>query len=82
MTLAVPGDGGLLEPGFGGPSAAEGRAVPLSTTRLPGLTIALMTSIGAGVIHAAAAGVHAEHPQLARLFVLCAVAQIAAGLIA
>jgi len=82
MTLAVPGDGGLLEPGYGEPSAAEGRAVPLSTTRLPGVTIALMTSIGAGVINAAAAGVHAEHPQLARLFVLCAVAQIAAGLIA
>ena len=82
MTLAVPGDGGLLEPGSGEASAAEHRALPLSTTRLPGLTIALMTSIGAGVIHAAAAGVHAEHPQLARLFVLCAVAQIAAGLIA
>ena len=41
-----------------------------------------MTSIGAGVIHAAAAGVHAEHPQLARLFVLCAVAQVGAGLLA
>ena len=41
-----------------------------------------MTSIGAGVIHAAAAGVHAEHPQLARLFILCAVAQIGAGLLA
>jgi hypothetical protein len=66
MTLAVPGDGGLLEP----------------TTRLPGLTIALMASIGAGVIHAAAAGVHAEHPQLARLFILCAVAQVGAGLVA
>ena len=82
MTLAVPGDGGLLEPGYGEPTAAEHRAVPISTTRLPGLTIALMTSIGAGVIHAAAAGVHAEHPQLARLFVLCAVAQMVAGLIA
>ena len=78
MTLAVPGDGGLLEPGYAEPSAA----VSLSTTRLPGLTIAVMTSIGAGVIHAAAAGVHAEHPQLARLFVLFAVAQVGAGLIA
>ena len=78
MTLAVPGDGGLLEPGYAEPSAA----VPLATTRLPGLTIAVMTSIGAGVIHAAAAGVHAEHPQLARLFVLCSVAQVGAGLIA
>ena len=79
MTLAEPGDGGLLEPGDGEPTVARQRAVRVSTTRLPGLTIALMASIGAGTIHAAAAGVHAEHPQLARLFVLCAVAQIAAG---
>ena len=80
MTLAVPGDGGLLESGYE-PTAA-GRTVPISTTRLPGLTIAVITSIGAGVIHAAAAGVHAEHPLIARLFVLGAIAQIAAGLIA
>ncbi len=73
MTLAVPGDGGLLEP-----TVVE----PLATTRVPGLTIAAMTSIGAGVIHAAAAGVHAEHPQVARLFVIGAIAQIGAGLLA
>jgi hypothetical protein len=73
MTLAVPGDGGLVEPTF---------VERLVTTRVPGLTIAAMTSIGAGIIHAAAAGVHAEHPQLARLFILCAVAQVGAGLLA
>ena len=73
MTLAVTGDGGLLEPTFAEPSV---------TTRVPGLTMAAMTSIGAGVIHAAAAGVHAEHPQLARLFILIAVAQVGAGLVA
>jgi hypothetical protein len=73
MTLALPGDGALLEPSFADSPAA---------TRLPGLTIAAMTSIGAGVIHASAAGVHAEHPQLARLFILIAVAQIGAGLVA
>ena len=73
MTLAVPGDGGLLEPTF---------ATSPATTRVPGLTIAAMTSIGAGIIHAAAAGVHAEHPQLARLFIICAIAQIGAGLLA
>jgi hypothetical protein len=50
--------------------------------RVPGLAVAGIASIGAGVIHAAASGVHAEHPQLARLFVLCAVAQIGAGLLA
>ncbi len=73
MTLAVPGDGGLLEPTF------IERAV---RTRVPGLTIAAMTTIGAGTIHSAAAGVHAEHQQLARLFILLAVAQIGAGVIA
>jgi hypothetical protein len=72
MTLAVPGDGGLVETTF------TQRSV---TTRVPGLMVAAMTSIGAGIVHAAAAGVHAEHPQLARLFIICAVAQIGAGLL-
>ena len=78
MTLAVPGDGGFLEP-----TDAETHSTnSVVAARVPGLTIAIMTSIGAGVIHAAAAGVHAEHPQVARLFILCAVAQIGAGLVA
>ena len=78
MTLAVPGDGGLLEPTLA-EATLERSAI---TTRVPGLTIAIMTTIGAGVIHAAAAGVHAEHPTLARLFILCAVAQVGVGLVA
>ena len=78
MTLAVPGDGGLLEP-----TRAEAPSEPsLITTRVPGLTIAVMTTISAGVINASAAGVHAEHPTLARLFILCAVAQVGLGLVA
>lgn len=48
--------------------------------RLPGLAVAAVASFGAGAIHAAAAGIHAEHPQLARLFVLCAAAQLGLGL--
>ncbi len=39
-----------------------------------------LLSLGAGAIHAAAAGIHAEHPQLARLFVVLAALQIGAGL--
>jgi hypothetical protein len=39
-----------------------------------------LASIGAGAIHAAAAGVHAEHPTLSRLFVAVAVLQILVGL--
>ncbi|MCE9621402.1 MAG: hypothetical protein K8R99_03540 [Actinomycetia bacterium] len=39
-----------------------------------------MSSIGAGAVHAAATGVHAEHPELARLFVVLAAAQLGAGL--
>ena len=48
--------------------------------RLPGLAVAGMASVGAGAVHAAAAGIHAEHPQLARLFVVMAAAQIGFGL--
>jgi len=76
MTVAVPG----AEPAELGTIGATEEA--RAAVRAPGLVFAAMTSIGAGVIHAAAAGVHAEHPQLARLFILCSVAQIGAGLVA
>jgi hypothetical protein len=72
MTLAVPGDGAL---------SGHSRATSVGT-RLPGLTIAAITSIGAGVIQAATAGAHAQHPQLARVLIVCAVAQIGAGMLA
>ena len=38
-------------------------------------------SIGAGTIHAAAIGIHAEHATLSRLFVAVAAAQILVGLL-
>ncbi|HTH07876.1 MAG TPA: hypothetical protein VL916_18485, partial [Ilumatobacteraceae bacterium] len=53
---------------------------PGGSRRLPGLAVAGMASVGAGAVHAAAAGIHAEHPQLARLFVVMAAAQIGFGL--
>ena len=40
------------------------------------LAIASIASAAAGVLHATAAGIHAEHPELARLFVVLAVAQV------
>ena len=40
-----------------------------------------IASLGAGAIHAAAVGVHAEHPTLSRLFVAVAAAQILVGLV-
>ncbi len=43
--------------------------------------IAALTSIGAGAVHAAAIGIHAEHATLSRLFVLVAAAQLVAGVI-
>lgn len=46
------------------------------------MQLAGLASIGAGAIHAAAAGLHAEHTTLARLFVGVAVAQIGVGLLA
>ena len=45
------------------------------------LRVAGLASLAAGVIHAAAVGVHAEHTMLSRLFVAVAVAQIAGGLL-
>ncbi|MBI5089131.1 MAG: hypothetical protein HZB15_09820 [Actinobacteria bacterium] len=50
--------------------------------RLPGLATAAVMSIAGGAIHAAATGVHAEHPQLARIFVVTAALQLGAGLLA
>ena len=42
--------------------------------------IAGIASVGAGAIHLAAAGIHAEHPALARIFVLMGAVQVVAGL--
>ena len=56
-----------------------GQPSPVEPRRLPGVAVAAMASIGAGAVHAAATGIHAEHPQLARLFVAIAVAQLGAG---
>ena len=46
------------------------------------MQLAGLASIGAGVIHAGVAGLHAEQTSLARLFVVVAVAQIGVGLLA
>jgi hypothetical protein len=43
---------------------------------------AALASTGAGVIHAAAIGIHTEHVGLTRLFILVAIAQIAAAVLA
>ena len=62
-------------------SAMEtGHLDPALSRRLPGLSVAAMASLGAGAVHAAATGLHAEHPELARLFVVVTVAQLSAGL--
>lgn len=76
MTIAAdPADFGA------GHTVADG-AEHATVERLPGLAIAAAASLGAGAIHAAAIGVHAEHTTLSRLFVAVAVAQLGAGLVA
>ncbi len=45
------------------------------------LAIAAIASAGAAVMHAAAAGIHADHPTLSRTFVAVAIAQVAAAVI-
>lgn len=58
----------------------SGHLNPPLTRRLPGLAVAAIASLGAGAVHAAATGIHAEHPRLAQLFVITAVAQLSVGL--
>jgi len=55
-------------------------APPARVDRYPGLAVAALASLGAGAVHAAATGIHAEHPELARLFVVVTVLQLGAGL--
>jgi hypothetical protein len=45
------------------------------------LVIASVASVAAGVLHAAAAGIHADHPDLSRIFVVLAVVQIGAAVV-
>ena len=57
-----------------------GHLNPPLTRRLPGMAVAAIASLGAGAVHAAATGIHAEHPLLAQLFIITAVAQLGVGL--
>jgi hypothetical protein len=79
MTIAV--DPGTFDPA-GVPARHALHRHTAVALRLPGLATAAVMSIGAGAIHAAATGIHAEHPQLARIFVVTAVLQMGAGLFA
>jgi hypothetical protein len=56
------------------------RSEGTSTAVAPALAVAAFASIGAGLIHAAAIGVHSEHRQAVVAFTLLAVAQIAWGI--
>jgi hypothetical protein len=51
-----------------------------SITIAPALAVAAMASIGAGVIHAAAIGVHSEHRQAVVTFTIVAAVQLAWGI--
>ncbi|MFM8848274.1 MAG: hypothetical protein ACKOHN_09550 [Actinomycetota bacterium] len=46
-----------------------------------GLAIAGLASLGAGIIHGGAIGLHAEHPQLARIFIVMTLLQVGWGLL-
>jgi hypothetical protein len=65
------------------PVTEQGDQTTGATGSNPGWIIPLqgIASLGAGAIHAAAVGVHAEHPTLSRLFVAVAAAQILVGLV-
>jgi hypothetical protein len=79
MTIAAdPADFGRLVSTSDSSVAVERAAV----RRLPGIAIAACASIGAGAIHAAAAGIHSEHVGLTRTFVALSIAQLGVGLLA
>lgn len=59
-------------------TAPSGPASP-EAVRSPWLIAAVVASIGAGAIHAAAAGAHAEHPQTVMAFTALAALQIGWG---
>ena len=48
--------------------------------RFPGIYIAGLASVAAGAIHGGAIGLHAEHPQLARIFIATTLLQLIWGL--
>lgn len=50
-------------------------------TRFEGVFISALASMAAGVVHCGAIGMHSEHPQLARIFIIVAVAQISWGIV-
>jgi len=66
--------------------ATEGAVMPGGSGRAGerpvGLGVAAVASVAAGVIHAGAIGVHAEHVGLTRLFIAAAVFQIGWGAVA
>ncbi|MEO6123158.1 MAG: hypothetical protein ABIR32_05570 [Ilumatobacteraceae bacterium] len=65
------------------PDGEPARPVVAAATveRMPGLAIAAAASLGAGVIHAGAIGLHADNQTLARVFIATAVFQLGWGLI-
>ena len=69
MTIAVGANGSSVDPAI---SSAL-------VERLPGLATAAVFSMGAGLVHAGAIGIHAEHATLARLFIMVAVFQLGFG---
>lgn len=72
-------DEAVTPPDAAAPSAGNEWTIPVSVGVMQ---LAGLTSIGAGAIHAAAAGQHGEVTSLARLFVAVAAAQLAVGLLA
>lgn len=63
-------------------AACEEQSTGNGAGRHPFLTLAAYASLGAGVIHGGAIGIHAEHPALARVFVAITLAQIGWGVLA
>ncbi len=64
------------------PGALLGPQHTAVASRTKAIAVAGFASLGAGAVHAAAVGVHNEHPQAVRVFVVAALFQLAWGALA
>ena len=64
------------------PEPADVLAEHEAPAAVPALAVPAIASAAAAVLHATAAGIHADHPALSRIFVAMAVAQAAVAVLA
>ncbi|HYN33491.1 MAG TPA: hypothetical protein VES40_12760, partial [Ilumatobacteraceae bacterium] len=70
-------DGGEVQPGN---VALDEPESPKRRSSMSVIAFGGLASLAAGAVHASAAGIHAEHRQLAQIFIVTAALQMGVGL--